>query len=229
MPLVRSETANNARRENRVEPNAEENRKKRGEIRMDALEFLQCYYAMCYHRHSQNGCGDCEAQEINCELTTDYPEKLVEAVEQWAKAHPEEAADATKPKNDEPCVKMIQDNLEGAIYRSIASNKTRIENLENDVAVIRINLSVLDDRIYALRESERTRMCCWRRFRMPMYTLEGFQWRARCHLISTMIAASSKTARNADAHIGLRRLRNDSTCIACTDTCDCGDYPELGL
>lgn len=152
MPLVRSETANNARRENRVEPNAEENRKKRGEIRMDALEFLQCYYAMCYHRHSRNGCGDCEAQEIDCELTTDYPEKLVEAVEQWAKAHPEEAADATKPKQDEPCVKTIQDNIEGAIYRAISSNKTRIENLEYDVSVIRHNLAVLDDRIYALRE-----------------------------------------------------------------------------
>ena len=119
---------------------------------MDALNFLQCYYAMCYHRHSRNGCGDCEAQEIDCELTTDYPEKLVEAVERWAKAHPEETATATKPKQDEPCVKTIQDNLEGAIYRAIASNKTRIENLEQDVAVIRINLSVLDDRIYALRE-----------------------------------------------------------------------------
>lgn len=119
---------------------------------MDALEFLQCYYAMCYHRHSPNGCGDCEAQEIDCELTTDYPEKLVEAVEQWAKAHPEEAADATKPKQDEPCVKTIQDDLEGAIYRAIASNKTRIENLEYDVSVIRHNLAVLDDRIYALRE-----------------------------------------------------------------------------
>lgn len=118
---------------------------------MDALEFLQCYYAMCYHRHSPNGCGDCEAQEIDCELTTDYPEKLVEAVEQWAKAHPEEAADATKPKQDEPCVKTIQDDLEGAIYRAIASNKTRIENLEYDVSVIRHNLAVLDDRIYALR------------------------------------------------------------------------------
>lgn len=63
-----------------------------------------------------------------------------------------EAADATKPKQDEPCVKTIQDGLEGAIYRSIASNKTRIENLEYDVSVIRHNLAVLDDRIYALRE-----------------------------------------------------------------------------
>lgn len=119
---------------------------------MDALEFLQCYYAMCYHRHSRNGCGDCEAQEIDCELTTDYPERLVEAVEQWAKAHPEEAADAPKPKNNEPCVKTIQDNLEGAIYRAIASHKTRIEKLEYDVSVVRNNLAVLDDRIYALRE-----------------------------------------------------------------------------
>lgn len=117
---------------------------------MDALKFLQCYYAMCYHRHSPNGCGDCEAQEIDCELTTDYPEKLVEAVEQWAKAHPEEAADATKPKQDEPCVKTIQGGLEGAIYRAIASNKTRIENLEQDVFVIRNNLAVLGDQIYAL-------------------------------------------------------------------------------
>lgn len=117
---------------------------------MDALEFLQCYYAMCYHRHSRNGCGDCEAQEIDCELTTDYPEKLVEAVEQWAKAHPEEAADATKPKNDEPCVKTIQDGLEGAIYRSIASNKTRIENLEYDVSVIRQSAAKMADTIYAL-------------------------------------------------------------------------------
>lgn len=100
---------------------------------MEALEFLQCYYAMCYHRHSPNGCGDCKAQEIDCELTTDYPEKLVEAVERWAKAHPEEAADTTKPKQDEPCVKTIQDQLEGAIYREIISNKTKIEKLEHDV------------------------------------------------------------------------------------------------
>ena len=117
---------------------------------MEALEFLQCYYAMCYHRHSPNGCGDCKAQEIDCELTTDYPEKLVEAVERWAKAHPEEAADATKPKQDEPCVKTIRDDLEGAIYRAIASHKTRIENLEQDVAVILQNAAKMADTIYAL-------------------------------------------------------------------------------
>lgn len=117
---------------------------------METLEFLQCYNKMCNSHVSD--CVGCEAQGMDCELTTDDPEKLVAAVERWAKAHPEEAADVTKPKQDEPCVKTIQDNLVGAIYRAIASNKTRIENLEQDVAVIRINLSVLDDRIYALRE-----------------------------------------------------------------------------
>ena len=117
---------------------------------MEAVKFFQCYYKMCNSHVS--GCAGCEAQEIDCELTTDEPEKLVVAVERWAKAHPEEAADATKPKQDEPCVKTIQDNIEGAIYRSIAFNKTRIENLEYEVSVIRHDLEVLDDRIYALRE-----------------------------------------------------------------------------
>ena len=117
---------------------------------MEAVEFFQCYYKMCNSYVS--GCAGCEAQGIDCELTTDEPEKLVAAVERWAKAHPEEAADATKPKQGEPCVKTIQDNLEGAIYRSIASNKTRIENLEYDVSVMRNNLAELHDKIYALSE-----------------------------------------------------------------------------
>ena len=117
---------------------------------MEAVEFFQCYYKMC-NSHVSN-CVGCEAQEIDCELTTDEPEKLVAAVERWAKAHPEEAADATKQKQNEPCVKTIQDNLEGAIYRSIASNKTRIENLEYDVSVMRNNLAELHDKIYALSE-----------------------------------------------------------------------------
>ena len=117
---------------------------------MEALEFLQCYNKMCNSHVSR--CVGCEAQEIDCELNTDEPEKLVVAVKRWAKAHPEEAADVTKPKQDEPCVKTIQDNLEGAIFRAIALNKTRIEMLEYDVSVIRHNLAELHDKIYALSE-----------------------------------------------------------------------------
>lgn len=123
---------------------------------MEALEFIKQKERMC--DYYADGCTRddfreiCPARDMDCSFTTDNPERLVAIVKKWAKKHPEEAADATKPKQDEPCVKTIQDGLEGAIYREIASNKTRIENLEQDVAVIRINLSVLDDRIYALRE-----------------------------------------------------------------------------
>ena len=130
---------------------------------MEALEFLRNYDRMC---SAIDKCSECPAVNMKCcELYTDEQAKLVEIVEKWAKEHPEEteqgqqkpehqeeSADATKPKQDEPCVKTIQDNIEGAIYRSIAFNKTRIENLEYEVSVIRHDLEVLDDRIYALRE-----------------------------------------------------------------------------
>ena len=117
---------------------------------MEALEFLRNYDRMC---STIDKCSECPAVNMKCcELYTDEQAKLVEIVEKWAKAHPEEAADATKPNQDEPCVKTIQDNIEGAIYRSIALNKARIENLEYEVSVIRHDLEVLDDRIYALRE-----------------------------------------------------------------------------
>ena len=130
---------------------------------MEALEFLRNYDRMC---STIDKCSECPAVNMKCcELYTDEQAKLVEIVEKWAKEHPEkpeqeqqkpehpeEAADVTKPKQDEPCVKTIQDNLEGAIYREIGSNKTRTENLEHDVFVMRNNLAILGDKIYALRE-----------------------------------------------------------------------------
>ena len=124
---------------------------------MEVLEFMRQRKRMCdYYGDDSCVCddsrGECPALDIDCSFTTDKPERLIAIVEKWAKEHPEETSAATSHKSDEPCVKTIQDGLEGAIYRAIASNKTRIENLEQDVAVIRINLSVLDDRIYALRE-----------------------------------------------------------------------------
>lgn len=118
---------------------------------MEVLEFIKqkdrmCDYycdAMC----TRDDSGEtCPASSIDCEIMTDKPERIVAIVEQWAKEHPEkpeqqqqkpehpeEAADVTKPKQDEPCVKTLQDQLEGAIYREIISNKTKIEKLEHDV------------------------------------------------------------------------------------------------
>lgn len=124
---------------------------------MEVLEFMKQKDRMCDY-YSDGTCtrddsGEtCPAMSIDCEITSYELEQLVAIVERWAKEHPEETAAATSHKNDEPCVKTIQDNLEGAIYRAIASHKTRIENLDHDVFVIRNNLAVLGDQIYALRE-----------------------------------------------------------------------------
>lgn len=122
---------------------------------MEALEFMKQKDRMCDYycgevcTHDDSG-ETCPAESINCDISTDKPEQLVAIVEKWAKEHPEEAADATKPKNGEPCVKTIQDALEGAIYREIISHKTRIAKLEYDVSVIRHNLTELADQIYTL-------------------------------------------------------------------------------
>lgn len=124
---------------------------------MEAVEFVKQKNRMCDYysgrtcTHDDSG-ETCPAISIDCDITTNDLEQLVAIVERWAKEHPEETAAATTHKNDEPCVKTIQDGLEGAIYHAIASNKTQIEKLEYDVSVIRHNLAVLDDRIYALRE-----------------------------------------------------------------------------
>lgn len=109
---------------------------------MEAVEFLRQRERMCDYYSGRTCTRDdsgetCPAMCIDCGITSDELEQLVAIVEKWAKEHPEEPE---------------QDDIEGAIYRSIASNKTRIEKLEYDVSVIRHNLAVLDDRIYALRE-----------------------------------------------------------------------------
>lgn len=124
---------------------------------MEAVEFIKQKARMCDYycgeacTHDDSG-ETCPAESINCDISTDKPEQLVAIVEKWAKEHPEETSAATYHKSDEPCVKTIRDDLEGAIYRAIASHKTRIENLDHDVFVIWNNLAVLGDQIYALRE-----------------------------------------------------------------------------
>lgn len=246
VPLVWPETANNARRENRVEPNAEKNRKKRGEIRMEAVEFLRNYNRMC---SIIDKCSECPAVNMKCcELYTDEQAKLVEIVEKWAKEHPEkpeqeqqkpekeqqkpehpeEAADVTKQKQDEPCVKTIQDNLEGAIYRAIDYHKNRIENLEYEVSVIRHDLAALHDKTYALSEKvdrtptmEPNKTPKQKRTNKDVLlaVLPNVDTSA-CPKVLDMnykcdkrklCAVCKHEFWNADTHIDLRRLRNDST------------------
>lgn len=114
---------------------------------MEVMEFIKQKERMCgYYGDVSCVCDDsretCPALNIDCSLGIPTSEQLVEIVEQWAKEHPE------KPEQEQQ--KPEQDDIEGAIYREIISNKTRIEKLEYDVSVIRHNLAVLDDRIYAL-------------------------------------------------------------------------------
>lgn len=122
---------------------------------MEVLEFIKQKDRMCDYysgrtcTHDDSG-ETCPAMSIDCEVTSDELEQLVAIVEKWAKEHPEETEAAATPKNNEPCVKTIQDDLEGAIYREIASNKTKIEKLEYDVYVVRHTLAALHDKIFAL-------------------------------------------------------------------------------
>ena len=110
---------------------------------MEAVKFIRTIQKMCTKRH----CDDCPLSEnYRCNVCyTDDPEESVRIVEEWSKEHPEETEKEQK--------KTIQDNIEGVIYRAISSHKTRIENLEYDVAVIRHNLAELHDKTYALSEN----------------------------------------------------------------------------
>ena len=130
---------------------------------MEVMEFIKQKERMCgYYGDVSCVCDDsretCPALNIDCSLGIPTSEQLVEIVEQWAKEHPEKPEqEQQKPeqeqqKPEQERQKPEQDDIEGAIYREIISNKTRIEKLEYDVSVIRHNLAVLDDRIYALRE-----------------------------------------------------------------------------
>ena len=128
---------------------------------MEVMEFIKQKERMCgYYGDVSCVCDDsretCPALNIDCSLGIPTSEQLVEIVEQWAKEHPEKPEqEQQKPeqeqqKPEQERQKPEQDDIEGAIYREIISNKTRIEKLEYDVSVIRHNLAVLDDRIYAL-------------------------------------------------------------------------------
>lgn len=103
---------------------------------MEILEFLRQRKRMCdYYGDATCVCDDsrgtCPALNIDCSFTTATPEQLVAIVEQWAKEHPEETVAATTHKNDEPCVKTIQDNLEGAIYQTLKNYENRFAEIKS--------------------------------------------------------------------------------------------------
>lgn len=103
---------------------------------MEILEFLRQRKRMCdYYGDITCVCddsrGSCPALYIDCSFTTEKPEQLVAVVEKWAKEHPEETAAATTPKNNDPCVKTIQDDLEGAIYQTLKNYENRFAEIKS--------------------------------------------------------------------------------------------------
>lgn len=99
---------------------------------MDAVEFAKTMRKIC---RSHTSCVECEFVKVqgHCGITNPEADHagMVAVAEQWAKEHPEEAADATKPKQDEPCVTTIQDELGGAIYQTLKNYENRFAEIKS--------------------------------------------------------------------------------------------------
>lgn len=125
---------------------------------MEVLEFIKQKERMCDY-HCGKACTNddsgeiCPAYNINCDTMTDQPEQLVAIVEQWAEEHPEkpererqkpeqerqkpehpeEAADVTKPKQDETCGIKPEDFVNHFIAEMLMRHEEQIEKLTQNV------------------------------------------------------------------------------------------------
>ena len=111
---------------------------------MGAVEFLRTYQRMCNcYSECNNGCpARCLS---HCGIDTDDPERLVDIVSIWAEKHTEKSE-----QNAKNYTKMIQDDLNGAIYRSLILNRERIENLDDNLVTLQHNMAGLEAKIAAL-------------------------------------------------------------------------------
>ena len=206
---------------------------------MEAVEFIRTIQKMCEGTNcdvcplnEKNGCNACYAED---------PVGSVRIVEEWAAEQERQKAEQERQKAEQERQKAEQDDIEGAIYRAIASNKTRIENLDHGIYLIQKNLAVLGDQIYALREKvDHTPTMEPSQTQEPKRTNKDVLLAvlpnvdtSACPKVLDMnykcdkrklCAVCKHEFWNADAHIGLRRLRNNSTFMVCPDSFDCGDY-----
>ena len=65
---------------------------------MEAVAFIKQRQRMCDYYYDEGctrygSCETCPAHDIDCGITANNAERLVAIVEQWAKEHPEEAAE----------------------------------------------------------------------------------------------------------------------------------------
>ena len=98
---------------------------------MEAVEFIKQKDRMCDYysgrlcAHDDSG-ETCPAISIDCEITTDKPERLVSIVEQWAKEHPgKPEQERQKPEHPEESIDLhaIIDGLEVEEEKTAAAEK----------------------------------------------------------------------------------------------------------
>ena len=98
---------------------------------MEALEFIKQKDRMCDYycgevcTHDDSG-ETCPARSIDCEITTDEPERLVAIVEKRAKEHPEKPEqEQQKPEHPEESIDLhaIIDALEVEEEKTAAAEK----------------------------------------------------------------------------------------------------------
>lgn len=98
---------------------------------MEAVEFMKQKNRMCDYysgrtcTHDDSG-ETCPAMSIDCELTTDEPEKLVAIVEKWAKEHPE------KPEQEQQKPEHPEESSD--LHAIIDALEDRIDKLDKKVS-----------------------------------------------------------------------------------------------
>lgn len=139
---------------------------------MDAIEFAKTVREIC---KTHGACCDCEFDKVpgKCNITASNAnhEVMVSVADRWAKERRREVtltelievkskrdklearftaaieSSVYGPKN---YTKMIQDDLNGAIYRSLILNRERIENLDDNLVTLQHNMAGLEAKIAAL-------------------------------------------------------------------------------
>ena len=101
---------------------------------MDAVEFAKTMRKIC---RSHTSCVECEFVKVqgHCGITNPEADHagMVAVAERWAKEHPEEAADATKPKQDKTSGIKPEDFVNHFVAEMLTRHEEQIEKLTQNV------------------------------------------------------------------------------------------------
>lgn len=105
---------------------------------MEAVEFIKQKDRMCDYYSGRLCAHDdygetCPAISIDCEITTDKPERLVSIVEQWAKEHPEKPErERQKPEQEQQKPEHPEESID--LHAIIDGLEDRFEKLDDKVS-----------------------------------------------------------------------------------------------